>query len=303
MNAVELGAVTKTFGKVAAVSELSLVVPCGSIYGFIGPNGAGKTTTLRMITGIFHPDRGSIRVLGEAVCAACSDRVGYLPEERGLYRRMRVREILAFFARLKGVRDPRKEVDAWLQKLGLSDCANRKVEALSKGMSQKVQFIATVVGRPELLILDEPFSGLDPVNLEVLRSAVLELRAQGATVILSTHDMGIAERLCDFIFMIFRGKKVLDGTLASIQDAYGHDTVRLRTEAGRAALDGIAGVEAVNDLGQMQEVRLTREGDPQAVLATVLSRTRVLSFEVAKPSLHDIFVRIAGPGGREATNA
>lgn len=302
MNAVELGAVTKTFGKVAAVSDLSLIVPCGSIYGFIGPNGAGKTTTLRMITGIFHPDRGSIRVLGEAVCAASSDRVGYLPEERGLYRRMRVREILAFFARLKGVRDPRREVDAWLQKLGLSDCANRKVEALSKGMSQKVQFIATVVGRPELLILDEPFSGLDPVNLEVLRSAVLELRAQGATVILSTHDMAIAERLCDFIFMIFRGKKVLDGTLASIQDAYGHDTIRLRTEAGRAALDGIAGVEAVNDLGQMQELRLTREGDPQAVLATVLSRTRVLSFEVAKPSLHDIFVRIAGPG-KEATDA
>jgi ABC-2 type transport system ATP-binding protein len=177
------------------------------------------------------------------------------------------------------------------------------VEALSKGMSQKVQFIATVVGRPELLILDEPFSGLDPVNLEVLRSAVLELRSQGATVILSTHDMSIAERLCDFIFMIFRGKKVLDGRLASIQDAYGNDTVRLRTEAGRPALDGLAGVEAINDLGQLQELRLSREGDPQAVLAAVLSRTRVLSFEVAKPSLHDIFVRIARPGGKEATDA
>jgi ABC-2 type transport system ATP-binding protein len=229
--------------------------------------------------------------------------VGYLPEERGLYRRMRVRELLCFFARLKGVRNARDDVDSWLRKLGLSDCANRKVEALSKGMSQKVQFIATVVGRPELLILDEPFSGLDPVNLEVLRSAVLELRSQGATVILSTHDMSIAERLCDFIFMIFRGKKVLDGTLASIQDAYGNDTVRLRTEAGRPALDGLAGVEAINDLGQLQELRLSREGDPQAVLAAVLSRTRVLSFEVAKPSLHDIFVRIARPGGKEATDA
>ena len=303
MNAVELGSVTKLFGKTAAVKDLSLVVPSGSIYGFIGPNGAGKTTTLRMITGIFHPDRGSIRVFGEKVRGACSDRIGYLPEERGLYKRMKVGEILRFFGDLKGGRNVAAEVDAWLEKLGLSECAGRKVEALSKGMSQKVQFIATVLGRPELMILDEPFSGLDPVNMEVLRTAILELRAQGATVILSTHDMAVAEKMCDFIFMIFQGAKVLDGTLSSIQAAFGNDTVRLRTDAGVPALQGLDGVEAINDFGQMQELRLSRECDPQRILASVLSRTRVSSFEVAKPSLHDIFVRIAGSAGKEQANA
>ncbi len=303
MNAVELHSVTKRFGHVVAVADLSLAVPKGSIYGFIGPNGAGKTTTLRMMTGIFYPESGSVRVLGDEVRGACSDRVGYLPEERGLYKRMRVREILRFFAELKGGRNVRVEVDRWLAKLGLADCADRKVEALSKGMSQKVQFIATVLTQPELLILDEPFSGLDPVNMEVIRTALLELRTQGATIILSTHDMHVAEAMCDFILMIFQGRKVLDGTLNSIQAKYGHDTVRVRTDDGLAALQGLEGVESINDFGQMQELRLRPEGDPQQILAAVLARTRVWSFEVAKPSLHDIFVRIAGLAGKEGNHA
>ena len=303
MSAVELQAVTKSFGQVKAVADLSLTVPKGSIYGFIGPNGAGKTTTLRMITGIFYPDSGSVQVLGDQVRGACSDRVGYLPEERGLYRRMKVREILRLFGELKRGKDMDGEVDRWLAKLGLSDCANRKIEALSKGMSQKVQFIATVIARPELLILDEPFSGLDPVNLDLIRSVVLELRTQGATVILSTHDMHIAETMCDFIFMIFQGKKVLDGTLSSIQDAYGSDTVRVRVDGGATALQGIVGVQAVNDYGQMQELHLCRDGAPQQVLSAILARTRVQSFEITKPSLHDIFVRIAAPEGKEAAHA
>jgi ABC-2 type transport system ATP-binding protein len=303
MNAVELENVTKSFSKTTAVASLSLAVPKGSIYGFIGPNGAGKTTTLRMITGIFYPDEGSIRVLGERVHGACSDRIGYLPEERGLYRRMKVREILRFFGELKAGRDVRAEVDKWLERFDLADAANKKVEALSKGMAQKVQFIATVVAQPELLILDEPFSGLDPVNMEVLRSAVLDLRSQGATVILSTHDMPIAERMCDFIFMIFKGKKVLDGTLASIQEQYANDTIRIRTEAGLAVLQDLPGIENVQDLGQVQQLRLRRDADPQALLAQILTRTRIWSFEVAKPSLHDIFVRIAGPQPKEAPHA
>ena len=304
MNAVELRGVTKSFGKTTAVADLDLTVPKGSIYGFIGPNGAGKTTTIRMITGIFYPNAGSVNVLGEAVRGACSERVGYLPEERGLYKRMKVRDILRFFADLKQVRDAAAQVDDWLRRLGLSEAADRKVEALSKGMSQKVQFIATVIAQPELLILDEPFSGLDPVNMEVIRSAVLDLRRQGATVILSTHDMHTAERMCDFICMIFRGRKVLDGTLSAIQEKYGSDTVRLRTEAGRAALLGVDGVESVTDFGQMQEVRLRCDCDPQLILQAVLARTRVWSYEVAKPSLHDIFVRIAGaPAEEEAHHA
>ncbi|MFO1500479.1 MAG: ATP-binding cassette domain-containing protein [Verrucomicrobiota bacterium] len=297
MHAVELRNISKTFGKMAAVSDLSLTVPRGSIYGFIGPNGAGKTTTLRIITGIFYPDAGSAQVFGEPVRGACSARIGYLPEERGLYKRMKVREILRFFAELKGVRNAAAEVDGWLSRLGLADSAQRKVEALSKGMSQKVQFIATVVSHPELLILDEPFSGLDPVNMEVIRTAILDLRNQGATIILSTHDMAIAEKMCDFICMIYQGRKVLDGTLASIQEAFGSDTVRLRTAAGAGAVVGLDGVEAINDFGQLQELRLAVGGDPQAILAAVMQRTRITSFEVGKPSLHDIFVRIAGCAG------
>src|SRR5438552_3486083 len=228
MNAVSIDHVTKTFGTHTAVNDLCLEVPAGCIYGFIGPNGSGKTTTLRMIMRILHPDRGTIRVLGEDRLGAASDRVGYLPEERGLYKQMKVRDVLRFYAALKGLRDSRKAIDAWLERLGLAAWAGKRVEALSKGMAQKVQFIAAVIARPELVLLDEPFSGLDPVNLEALREAILELKRDGVTVIFSTHDMAVAERMCDFLFMIFKGRKVLDGTLEAIQDRYGSDTVRLR---------------------------------------------------------------------------
>jgi ABC-2 type transport system ATP-binding protein len=303
VNTVELELVTKSFGGAPAVEALSLQVPPGSIYGFIGPNGAGKTTTLRMILRIIEPDAGVVRVFGDLATGARDARVGYLPEERGLYRRMKVRELLAFFGELRTGRSLRGEVQEWLGRFELSDCSNRKVGALSKGMAQKVQFITAVLGEPRLLVLDEPFSGLDPVNLEVLRRAVFDLKARGTTVLFSTHDMAMAEQLCDFICMIFRGRKVLDGTLRAIQDQYGADTIRVRTEAGPATLEGLPGVEHVDDLGQVQELRLTRDGDPQRVLAALLTRARVLRFEVARPSLHDIFVRIAGPAAREAAHA
>src|SRR5262245_41380221 len=211
MNAVEIEHVTKTFGDFAAVDDLSLVVPAGTVYGFIGPNGSGKTTTLRMIMRILHPDRGHIRVLGEEKLGAANDRVGYLPEERGLYKQMRVRDLLRFYAALKGFRDSRAAIDAWLERLGLADWAGKQVDALSKGMAQKVQFVAAVIARPELVLLDEPFSGLDPVNLDVLREAILDLNRAGTTVVFSTHDMAIAERMCDYLFMIYKGRKVLDG--------------------------------------------------------------------------------------------
>ena len=202
MNTVEIDNITKTFGNVTAVDQLSLNVPSGSIYGFIGPNGSGKTTTLRMIMNIFYPDQGTIRVFEENVLGASSDRIAYLPEERGLYKTMKVREVLRFYGDLKNGKNVASEVDRWLEKLDLSDWADKKVQTLSKGMSQKVQFIATVVSKPELMILDEPFSGLDPVNMDVLKDAILELQTQGTTVIFSTHDMAVAEKMCDFIFMI-----------------------------------------------------------------------------------------------------
>lgn len=303
VSAVDLHGITKTFGLVKAVDDLSLSVPKGSVYGFIGPNGSGKTTTMRMIMNIFYPDSGTIRILGEDLSRASTDRIGYLPEERGLYRRMKVREILTFYGGLKSRGDVRREVDRWLEELDLTDWADKKVETLSKGMSQKVQFIAAVVSQPEILILDEPFTGLDPVNADVLREAVLGLQASGTTVIFSTHDMSVAEKMCDFIFMIFKGKKVLDGTLASIQEKYGHDTLRIRCEGGGAVLKDIPGIEKVNDFGQVQELRMARTFDPQAVLAAVMSRTRVTGFEISRPSLHDIFVRIAGPEAQEAGDA
>ena len=303
MQAVEIDRVTKTFGNVTAVNELSLEVPSGSVYGFIGPNGSGKTTTLRMIMNILYPDRGGIRVFGDELRGACTDRIGYMPEERGLYKKMKVRELLQFYGGLKRDYNVREAVDRWLERLDLADWGNKKVETLSKGMSQKVQFIATVVAEPELVILDEPFSGLDPVNTDVIRESVLRLQAGGTTVIFSTHDMSMAEKMCDFIFMIFKGRKVLDGTLESIQNEYGSDTIRVRAENGTGVLGSIAGVEKVNNFGQYQELRVRRGHDPHDILSAVMSRTRVTSFDITKPSLHDIFVRIAGPEAQEVDDA
>jgi len=294
-NAISLTGVTKQFNGTLAVDDLSLAVPSGSIYGFIGPNGSGKTTTLRMIMHILLPDRGEVEVLGSRDTAAARDKVGYLPEERGLYKKMTIRRLLRYYGRLKGEATSRLDasIEDWMRRMELPGLLDRQIETLSKGMSQKVQFVAAVVSNPSLLILDEPFSGLDPVNAQVLKDAVLEMRRRGATVVFSTHDMATAERMCDRIFMIFRGRKVLDGSLESIQNQYGADTVRIRTAGGAAALADMPDVEAVNDFGQLQEVRVA--GDPQVFLARLSARTAVYHFEVTRPSLQDIFVRIAKP--------
>jgi ABC-2 type transport system ATP-binding protein len=303
MSAVSLDQVTKRFGSHVAVAGLSLQVPAGSIYGFIGPNGSGKTTTLRMIMRILHPDHGTIRVLGEERLGAANDRVAYLPEERGLYKQMKVRELLRFYAELKGRRNAGTDIDTWLARMDLAAWADKKVVALSKGMAQKVQFIATVVARPELVLLDEPFSGLDPVNMEVLRDAIVGLRQGGATVIFSTHDMGVAEKMCDFIFMIYRGRKVLDGTLDSIKDAYGSDTVHVLLEGQTGRLEELPGVVKATDFGRWQELRLEPGADPQQLLARLMQLGKVRHFELARPTLHDIFVRIAQPDLREEVAA
>jgi ABC-2 type transport system ATP-binding protein len=293
--AVEIDSVTKNFGDFTAVDNLSLQVPSNTIYGFIGPNGSGKTTTLRMIMRIYFPSSGHIRVLGEESWKAASDRVAYLPEERGLYKSMTVREVLRFYSELKGNFDCKQAIAEWLEKMSLGPWADKKVEALSKGMSQKVQFIATIIAKPTLVLLDEPFSGLDPVNAEVLRDEILNLKKNGTTVIFSTHDMSVAERMCDFIFMIYKGKKVLDGTLESIQNSYGEDTLRIKVVGDNIGLGSIPGVVNVTDFGKMQEVRIARGVDPQAILSELIKRGKVHHFEQTQPSLHDIFVRIASP--------
>lgn len=303
MEIIELQQVTKTFGSVIAVHNLDLKVPAGTVYGFIGPNGSGKTTTIRMIMNIFYPDQGSIYIHGKQQTNSRLERVGYLPEDRGLYKKMKVRDVLKFHGDLKNTKNINSEIEYWLKKLNLYDRIDKKVETLSKGMIQKLQFIATVIDRPEIIILDEPFSGLDPVNAEILKESLLELQKNGATIIFSTHDMSMAEKMCDYIFMIHKGEKVLDGTLLSIQDKYGNDTIRLQTAMGSQALEGIPGIESINDFGQIQEVRLRPDTDAQSVLAQVMKKTSVLKFEVTKPSLNDIFIRIAAPERKEANHA
>jgi ABC-2 type transport system ATP-binding protein len=300
MYAIEIESITKTFNNFTAVNQLSLKVPKGSIYGFIGPNGSGKTTTIRMIMNIFYPDNGNIKIFGKKHTGSTHENIGYLPEERGLYKKMKVRELLQFYGQLRKTNHINSKINYWLKKLELSDWSEKKIEALSKGMSQKIQFISTIIHEPEIIILDEPFSGLDPVNADILKSAILELREKGATIIFSTHDMGMAERMCDSIFMIYKGNKVLDGTLTEIQDKYGSDTILLQTDAGIKALQDIPGIEKINDFGQVQEIRIGEDVDSQEILRTVMQRTKIYKFEITKPSLNDIFIRIARPDTEES---
>jgi len=302
MNIIELSGITKAFGSVKAVNDLSLEVPKGSIYGFIGPNGSGKTTTIRMIMKIMYPDSGKLLVNGQENNFERLQNVGYLPEDRGLYKKMKIGELLQFHGELNNGTDLPRLIDYWLERLELKPYKDKKVETLSKGMRQKLQFVATILHQPNLIILDEPFSGLDPVNADMMKDIILELQQKGATVIFSTHDMAMAERMCDYIFMIYQGKKVLDGTLENIQDQYGLDTLRIQSDLGAEALKGLKGIDNVNDFGKLQEIRLEEGVDPQKILAELLKKTRISKFEITKPSLNDIFIRIAAPERKEADN-
>lgn len=291
---VRLESLTKRFGSQTAVDGLNLEVPAGSIYGFIGPNGSGKTTTLRMILRIYQPDAGRVIVLGQDQGTAADERLGYLPEERGLYKRMTVRQVLRYFARLKGVRSPDARITELLDQLDARSFEKKKIEQLSKGMAQKIQFIAAVVARPQLVILDEPFSGLDPVNMEVLREAVLKLKAEGTTVIFSTHDMEVAQRMCDFVFMIYKGKKVLDGTLEQIQTQYGSNLMRVRMASGQLP-NQLPGVVEQTENGRFVDLQLSSANARTELLRSLMQVGEIEHFETVRPSLHDIFVRIARP--------
>lgn len=293
MPAILLENARKTFGGFTAVAGMSLAIGDGELCGFIGPNGSGKTTTLRMIMRIYAPDSGRVYVLGAEHHGPADDRVGYLPEERMLYRTMKVGEVLRYFSQLKGHTPAKNEIDDWLDRLGLPGVAKRKVQGLSKGQTQKIQLIAVLLSRPKLVLLDEPFSGLDPVNGQVVREAIVTLHAQGTTILFSTHDMPVAEQMCPRIVMINRGEKVLDGTVDSVRSQFGGQTLRVRL-AGGAALPGTSGVESVARRPGHEELRLLPGADPQAILRHLQQHAAVELFEIARPSLNDIFLRLAG---------
>jgi ABC-2 type transport system ATP-binding protein len=276
-------------------------VPHGSVYGFLGPNGAGKTTTLRMVMDIIRPDSGSVRLLDRQDGPLSRDRIGYMPEERGLYRKMTVTRVLRYFGVLKGLTEAelKPRISQWLEKLSLTEHAGKRVEELSRGLHQKLQFAVTAINDPQLLILDEPFAGLDPLNQDLLWEIVTRMREEGKTVLFSTHMMHEAERLCDFIILINRGRAVIDGSLASIRAGHPCDTIRVELEGDNRFVASLPMVQKVETDGPRLEVRLREEADPQDLLKALVERARVRTFEIKQPSLHEIFVRLVGDGHAE----
>ena len=297
MDAVLIEQITKRFDTFEAVSDLSFRIEEGAVFGLLGPNGAGKTTTLRMVMSILVPDQGTIRVLGEPAGDRTQDRIGYLPEERGLYAKMQVQPLLVFLGALKGLSesDAKRRAGEWLERLELGSWAEKKVNDLSKGMQQKVQFIAAILHRPPLLILDEPFTGLDPVNAALIKDIMLELRRQGSTIILSTHRMEQVEMMCDSICLIDRGHKVLDGELRAIKKSYGKNTVRIEFVGDEGFLNLPAVVAGVNRHGAVVEAKLRPGADAQEILrAAVARRVEISRFELVEPPLNDIFIEKVG---------
>ncbi len=300
---VQVQNVTKRFAGHTAVRNLSMNIPKGGIFGLLGPNGAGKSTTIRMMMNIITPDEGTITLFnGQGSARELSAKVGYLPEERGLYKKMKVREQLAFFGEIKGIphRDAVTRTATWLDRLGLQDWTEKKVEDLSKGMQQKVQFIGTLLHDPELVILDEPFSGLDPVNAQVMKDVVVEMARQGKTVLFSTHIMDQAEKMCDRIVIIARGEKVVDGPLAEIKREYGHRHVALNFTSNREAASRVLQdrtlVAKVDDYGASAEVELASGSEGERLLHALVGAGVGLSrFEVVEPSLQSIFIAKVGP--------
>ena len=297
---LDLVNVTKRYDAITAVDSLSLRIEPGGVFGLLGPNGAGKTTTIRMIMGVIEPDEGGVRIFGEPFRERHKDLIGYLPEERGMYRKMKILEHLVFLGEIKGLSAgvARERARKWLDRLDLGAWADKTVESLSKGMQQKVQFIATVLHEPKLILLDEPFTGLDPINAQVLKDIIEELQAAGRTVVLSTHLMEQVEKLCKRICLIHKGKKVLEGALADIKMSFGRNVVTIRFSGDKAHLERHASVERVRAFGQELTVTLAAGTDTNSFLAYALSGGRVEKFEIGEVSLHDIFIsKVKEEGG------
>jgi ABC-2 type transport system ATP-binding protein len=296
MNALEVENVTKSFGDFYAVKNLSFKIPEGTIYSLLGPNGAGKTTTIRMVMNIIIPDDGSVKILDQKMDEDMKRRIGYLPEERGLYPKMKVGELLLFLAELKGLhgQDVRKKIDNWLERFDLADWKFKKAEELSRGMQQKIQFIATVIHQPDLIILDEPFGGLDPVNTKLLKDIMLEMKKQGNTIIFSTHRMEQVEMISDNICLINKAEKVLEGNLNWIKQQYGKNTIVLDYVGDASFIKDIPEIEKTDDYGKFMEIKLKEQTDPQDLLRRLVDKIRVNKFEVREPTLNAIFIDKVG---------
>jgi ABC-2 type transport system ATP-binding protein len=296
VNTVELNKIRKSYDEFVAVDDLSLIIRPGEVYGLLGPNGAGKTSTLRMMIGITVPDSGVVSLFGEPLRREHMQRLGYLPEERGLYKKMKVLDQLVFLGQLKGLpgHDAARRSLEWCERLGLKDWTDKKVEELSKGMQQKVQFIGALVHDPQFVVMDEPFSGLDPSSALVLKDAFLELKTAGKTLLFSTHRMDTAERLCDSICLINHGRAVLEGDLGKIRTGYGKRNVQIKYEGDSQFLHDAKLVQSFNDYGNYVEVRLASEADSQDLLRAASSHARISKFELTEPSLEEIFIEAVG---------
>jgi ABC-2 type transport system ATP-binding protein len=293
-NAIELRGVTKRYDEFVAVDHLSFEIREGSVFGLLGPNGAGKTSTIRMMMGITLPDEGEVFCFGEKFERKHLERIGYMPEERGLYKKMKVLEHLVFLGQLKGLTEAeaRRRALAWADKMEISDWMKNKVEELSKGMQQKIQFIATLLHDPPLIIMDEPFSGLDPANAVQLKDVLIELKKGGKTILFSTHRMDTVERLCDTICLVEHGRPILMGELKQVKSSYGKNSVHVEYEGSAAFLQEKSLVESYNDYGNYVEVKLVHGADSQALLRTISERARVNKFELVEPSLEAIFIDV-----------
>ena len=296
MDAVHLDKVRKTYDHFVAVDDLSFRIAQGAIFGLLGPNGAGKTSTLRMMIGITAPDSGTVHLFGEAFRRQHLRRVGYLPEERGLYKKMKVRELLVFLAEVRGLSaaEAGRRAQQWCERLAIAEWLPKKVEELSKGMQQKIQFIAALLHEPELIIMDEPFGGLDPVNTSLLKDVLLELKQRGRTILFSTHRMDQVEKLCDAICLVNHGRPVLEGNLREIKARYGKNQVHIAYEGDGDFLRTSSLVAAANDYGNYVEVQLRPGADAQELLRLAAAHARVTRFELAEPSLEQIFIDVVG---------
>ena len=297
MDAVQLDKVRKAYDRFVAVDDLSFNIPQGSIFGLLGPNGAGKTSTIRMMIGITAPDAGAVSFFGQPFERTHLRRIGYLPEERGLYKKMKVIDHLVFLAELRGLSaaEARRRTVAWAERMEIAAWLPKKVEELSKGMQQKIQFIAALLHEPEFIIMDEPFGGLDPVNASLLKDVLLELKNQGRTILFSTHRMDQVEKLCDAICLVNRGQCVLRGNLREVKASYGKNHVQIEYDGDGSFLRQPDGpVESFNDYGNHVELRLKKGADAQELLRTLAARCRVSRFELSEPSLEEIFIDVVG---------